>query len=172
MKKKLIFKNYNLKSLLIVCSFFFYSSYAMVNNSQAFNNCFYENNQPKTNVYLLKENYNDSWILDKTINNVDFYHKIVTCEDKKAVLLKFDNKNSFSVKISWKQIVNSKQEPNATDEFSSLNTLIVNSGSVEATDCSDNNNDLLVVLPSEASPMYMADILSFSFSNIVVKEIN
>jgi hypothetical protein len=135
-------------------------------------NAFNKDEQPEGIINMNQETKDDSWVLDTTLNNVVFYHKLVSCGDRKAVLLKFDNKNNFNVEISWKQIVNSKQEPNATDEFSSLNTLIVNSGSVEATDCSDSNNDLLVVLPGEASPMYIADILSFSFSNIVVKEIN
>lgn len=157
--------------------FHFDVSYSAVKSSPTskatiLTNAFNDDEQPEGIININQETKDDSWVLDTTLNNVVFYHKLVSCGDRKAVLLKFDNKNNFNVEISWKQIVNSKQEPNATDEFSSLNTLIVNSGSVEATDCSDSNNDLLVVLPGEASPMYIADILSFSFSNIVVKEIN
>jgi hypothetical protein len=113
-----------------------------------------------------------SWTLDKTVNNVDFYHKLIACGDKKAVLLKIENRNNFNVEITWKQIIGSKQIPNSTEESSTSQTLIVEPGITESVDCSENNNPILVILPTEINPTFLADIENFNFSSITIKELN
>jgi hypothetical protein len=126
----------------------------------------------KTTFDFEKEYNSDSWILNTTVNNVVFYHKLVSCGDKKAVLLKFENKNNFEVEVSWKQIVGSVQVPNPNDDLASNNTLVLKPGTTEPNDCSDIENDILVVLPNEVSPMFIADIETFNFSSIQIKELN
>ena len=126
----------------------------------------------KTTFDFEKEFNSDSWVLDTTVNNVIFYYKLVSCGDKKAVLLKFENKNNFDVEVSWKQIVGSKQIPNSNDELASNNTLVIKPGTTEPNDCSDTENAMLVVLPIEVSPMFIADIETFNFSSIQIRELN
>jgi hypothetical protein len=135
-------------------------------------NAFNENEQLEGIINMNLDTNDDSWVLDTTLNNIVFYHKIVPCGDKKAVLLKFENNNNFNVEISWKEIIGSKQVPNPNDEFSTTNTLIIQSGITEPIDCSDTTNAVLVVLPTEVSLLFIADIESFSFSSITINELN
>jgi hypothetical protein len=157
--------------------FHFDVSYSAVKSSPTskatiLTNAFNDDEQPEGIININQETKDDSWVLDTTLNNVVFYHKLVSCGDKKAVLLKFENRNNFNVEISWKEIIGSKQEPNPNDEFSTTNTLIIQLGITQPIDCSDTTNAALVVLPVEVSPMFIADIESFSFSSITVKELN
>lgn len=40
----------------------------------------------------------DTWVFDRTVQNVDLYHMVTACEGKKVVFLKFNNRNTYKVK--------------------------------------------------------------------------
>ena len=110
------------------------------------------------------------WILDKTIGNVDFYHSITVCNGKKVVFLKFNNKNSYSVKITWKEIFKI-QTGEIKDGFMGKKELVLSSGITTPNDCTDVVNKKSIVLPSEIDPVFVAEILDFSFKDITVNSI-
>ena len=110
------------------------------------------------------------WILDKTIGTVDFYHSITVCNGKKVVFLKFNNKNSYSVKITWKEIFKI-QTGEIKDGFMGKKELVLSSGITTPNDCTDVVNKKSIVLPSEIDPVFVAEILDFSFKDITVNSI-
>src|SRR5687767_12988572 len=50
------------------------------------------------------------WVLYASVRNVDFYYRIGECTGKKVVFLKFNNRNSQKVKVSWKEVFNTQFE--------------------------------------------------------------
>jgi hypothetical protein len=124
-------------------------------------------------VFSMQANaQDDSWTLQTTVNNVDFFHKLVDCGDRKAVLIKFDNKNSFDVKISWKQIIGTKEVPNTENESDQRFEMSLTNGVIGPNGCQDSEFDNLVITPFEVEPTYMATIRNFSFSNITAERVN
>ncbi len=112
----------------------------------------------------------DDWIIDTTLNKVVFYHKLVLCGDKKAVLLKFDNQNGFNVNISWNETLGTKQLPGLIESTFGIKKLLIKPGIIAPTDCTDSQNSILVILPNSVNPTFIADILSFNFSNITITQ--
>lgn len=112
----------------------------------------------------------DSWTLQTTVDNVDLQYKIVDCGEKKAVLMRFDNKNDFSVQVSWRHIIGSTLVPNTTVESSDTFSIVIGSGTTAPENCEDSNLEALVILPTEVDPTYIADITNFSFSSVTVVE--
>ena len=111
------------------------------------------------------------WIKSTTVNNVDFYHQIVTCGNKKAVLLRFENKNNFNVEVSWKELI-TIEEQFTSDSKLETKTLIINPGITEPSSCSDNSKSLLIILATEVNPTFGASINGFNFEDIKIKELN
>jgi hypothetical protein len=107
------------------------------------------------------------WILDKTVGNVDFYHIITVCNGKKTVFLKFNNKNSYSVKVTWKEVFKTRSEERK-DGYIGKKELVLSSGTTTPNDCTDAANKKSILLPSEIDPMSVSEILDFSFKEITV----
>jgi len=110
----------------------------------------------------------DGWVLDTTINKVLFYHKIVLCEDRNVVLLKFDNQNDFEVSVSIKANFKTKQIPSFIEGFNGI-SLNLKSGLTAPLTCSDENNKNLIITGVDVDPTYIADILDFNFKEITFK---
>ncbi len=109
----------------------------------------------------------NDWVLDQTTGNVEFYHKLVTCQGKKVVLLKLNNKNAYSVKVSWKEVFTTQMEQQAEGHFG-RKELVVAPGEVAAADCTGNHPRALMILPAGVSPAYEANIQKFSYKDILV----
>ena len=109
-----------------------------------------------------------SWILDTTVNGVEFYHSIQECNGKKAVFLKFNNRNTYQVKVSWKEVFATQQEAKV-EGGKGQKELIIPTGVTVPASCTDNMMSRKnIVLSSEVSPMYVAEIRGYSFKDIQV----
>lgn len=125
---------------------------------------------------LEKENFNGGiasgeWILDKTVSNVEFYYMSTECKGKKTVFLKFVNKNSYKVKVSWNEIFSTQMEKNINGKAGRKQ--IVLSGSETA----ENNCNTIKfkegrIFAEDVRPTYVAEILSFEFSKIIIQKSN
>lgn len=111
----------------------------------------------------------EGWVLDTIINKVAFYHKIVLCGDKNAVLLKFDNQNQTEVSISWKESFKTKQMLSNVIGFKEVKTLNVKTGLTSPNSCEDQNNISLIAGSHDVDPTFIADILDFAFIDITIK---
>jgi hypothetical protein len=107
------------------------------------------------------------WVLGQTVNNVEFYYKIAECNGKKVVLLKLNNKNSYKVKISWKEVFTTQMEQQAEGHFGKKE-LTVAPGEVYAGECTGSIHKELLILPTGVSPAYSADIQKFAYKDISV----
>jgi hypothetical protein len=110
---------------------------------------------------------NAPWVLDTTVANVDFFYMISECEGKKVVFLKFNNRNSNKVKVNWKEVFSTQFEKHR-EGFRGEKQLVLSQGETFQSDCSQINVKECMVLPSEVSPSYNADIVTFRFSKISV----
>ena len=113
----------------------------------------------------------DEWTLDKTVGNIDFYHKISTCDGKETVFLKLHNKSRTPVTVTWKEIfVVQPGEGEQKKMTSGLKKFAVPPGVSVAADCSDARQKLLITQPKQESPVHEEDIVSFSFSEIKISK--
>lgn len=107
------------------------------------------------------------WVLDKTVSNVDFYHAITACNDKNVVFLKFVNRNSTAVKISWKEIFVTKANEQKNG-FAGKKVLNLAPGTTTPADCSDVNNRQAIITSSDVDPTSIVDISNFIYEDITV----
>lgn len=112
------------------------------------------------------------WVYDKTVNHVDFYHKIISCEGKNAVVLKFINKNSYKVKVSWKEAFETAQVKIMTEAVYGEKELVLSAGeTLLSPGCEGSNSKQCLVLSQQAFPHYNADIIKFEFKDILITPI-
>ena len=109
------------------------------------------------------------WILDTTVNGVEFYHSIQECNGKQVVLLKFNNKNSMPVKVSWKELFTTQVEAKAAGG-AGQKELVIPKGVTVPASCTDAVNKKNIILSSEVSPAYVAQIKGFSYKDILVSK--
>jgi len=107
------------------------------------------------------------WVLYASVRNVDFYYRIAECTGKKVVFLKFNNRNTQKVKVSWKEVFNTQFEVQK-EGFRGTKQLMLPVGETAQSDCSNLKVKELLVLPSQVNPSYNADIKKFHFKNISV----
>lgn len=122
----------------------------------------------QTSCGMINDENNPEWILDKTVGNVDFYHRITDCDGKKAVFLKFNNKNNYKVSISWKEVFVTKQISEKKEGFFGQKKLVILPGETSPSDCSDKKNKVCLVGPDGVSPAYGAEIKEFYYKDISV----
>lgn len=108
------------------------------------------------------------WQLDKTIDGVELYHSIITCNNSNAVLLRFVNNNDHDVDISWKEVFTTQQVPEKKEGNNGKKQLRLVKGETFASGCNESRNRKCLVLPGEAIPTYAATIRSFEFKDISV----
>lgn len=112
---------------------------------------------------------NASWVLDATVNNVECYYKIITCNGATTVLLKFNNKNTNSVKITWEELFQSQFEKNLPG-INGQKELILLPGNTADNDC-NTVNPITVIHSFQISPTLPTEIKLFTFSNVKVTQI-
>lgn len=109
-----------------------------------------------------------NWTFAKTVGNVDFYYKISSCKGSNAVFLKFDNKNKYSVQISWKEVLITRQITSKKESMQGEKKLNLSPGETISSDCGDEKNTECAILAKDALPAYKADILQFEYKDISV----
>lgn len=111
----------------------------------------------------------DQWIFDKTVGNVDFYHRLADCSGQKVVFLKLNNKNSNAVHVSWKEVFATQMQAE-TEGFSGKKQLTLKPGESFVKDCSDSRLKELLILPTQVNPTYVVEIKQFGFKDIAVNK--
>ncbi|MBL0359417.1 MAG: hypothetical protein IPP72_22280 [Chitinophagaceae bacterium] len=107
------------------------------------------------------------WVLDKTVSNVDFYHSITACNGKNVVFLKFVNRNSQSVKISWQEIfVTSGRE--RREGFAGRKEMLIPTGTTTPADCADVASKKIIIRGGEVDPMSVVEIINFIYKDVTV----
>ena len=114
-----------------------------------------------------------TWILDTTVGKVKFYHTITQCGAKNAVLLKFENKNDYRVRINWKESFLTQQFAHYVDGFAGQKTLNIDKKeTLYPSSCSDTKNKTCIILAEDVSPAYLANIINVYFKEISVTVID
>ena len=113
---------------------------------------------------------NTGWILDKTIENVECYHMLMDCDGHKAVLLKFNNRNAYKVKITWKEVFDSQSEK-AVVGYLGQKELVLSPGETAQNDCTVGKMTQCITRGSQVNPTYLAEIKQFSFKDIIVSTV-
>lgn len=120
---------------------------------------------PKSNtVSTVRSNV---WVFHKTVDNVDFYHMLTNCNGKSVVLLKFNNKNDYKVKVSWKEVFTTQLEK-SVEGFNGIKQLFIGTGETMCSGCKDDKIKELLILPEQVTPSYGVSILGFAFKDVTV----
>ena len=145
--------------------------FLLILQSQAFSFSFSLNNCDPTRIKkLLKQTllHNafpaGTWVFDRTVQNVDLYHMITACEGKKVVFLKFNNRNMYKVEISRKEVFVTQMEK-AREGFRGMKQLILPPGETAQFDCTDVKNKECLIIASQVSPAYPAEIIQFEIKD-------
>lgn len=107
------------------------------------------------------------WRLDKTVSGVEFYYAITTCNKENVVFLKMNNKNSYPVEVSWKEVFQTQLEKNK-EGFAGTKKIALSPGETFESECNNIHQPLLVVMAGQISPTYVAIVSAFSFKDISV----
>lgn len=110
------------------------------------------------------------WKLDTTVGNVDLYYKIDACKGTNAVFLKFNNRNNYTVNISWKDLFVTQQVATKSAGVNGEKQLILTPGETVAEDCEDTKNKECILFAEKEIPAYKATITAFEFENIHVNK--
>lgn len=109
----------------------------------------------------------DNWVYHKTVNGVELYHQLTSCNSKTVVLLKFNNKNSHKVKVSWKEVFTTQLEK-SVEGYNGKKQLFIGPGETFSSGCQDDKIKELLILPQQVKPTYEASIKAFEFKDIDV----
>lgn len=121
------------------------------------------------NLFAISTYSDEGWKLDKTVNNVNCYYKLTECNGMDVVFLKFDNKNKYGVKISWKEVFTTQSE-NSKEGSQGRKELVLQSGITMPSGCTDGANKKNITLASQINPAYVAKIQKFEFKDITVSQ--
>lgn len=113
----------------------------------------------------------NNWQLKSSVNGVQCFSAITSCNGNPAVLLKFVNTNPNEVKISWKEAFSIKESSEKTEAFYGLKEMNLAPGETFAAGCSEAKNKKCLVLPEDAIPTHKATITDFEFREITVSRL-
>lgn len=111
---------------------------------------------------------NSEWTKSATVDNVNFYYKIVNCNNDDFVLLKFENKNDQKATISWTEKFIVADKP-AGFTYNKAKSLEISPGVTSQEDCENISNKSCVITLFEIDPTYHPSVTGFEFENIQVK---
>jgi hypothetical protein len=112
-----------------------------------------------------------NWQLDKTVNGVDFFYAMSSCDGHDVVFLKIKNKNKYSVEITWKEVFQT-QLAKDKEGFSGAKKIVLPPGEMAETDCAHPSNPALRILSSQVDPTYVVSITKFNYKDISVIKMN
>jgi hypothetical protein len=108
-----------------------------------------------------------AYTLGLNAGNVDCYYVLDQCNGKTVVLLRFDNRNSSPVTISWEEQFTTVQMPQWSPGIKTKQ-MVLPVGVTELTGCGDPGNRLLIIHGTQVSHTYVADITGFAYTNVTV----
>ena len=117
----------------------------------------------------IKEKVDVDWQLDATVSGVQFYHSLTRCNGIKVVFLKFVNTNTYQVKIAWKEVFATQADPKI-EGYMGQKKLLLPPGETSETNCENSSHKECLILPSQVTPTYNADILKFEYKEIIVSK--
>ena len=109
--------------------------------------------------------YAQGYTLDTTSGGVECYHQLSQCNGNTVVMLKFNNTNTSSVTISWKQLFATTEFPAITQGYKDRQ-LVLAPGETVAIDCNDAAHIACIIGPDDVSPAYIAVITQFAFKDV------
>jgi hypothetical protein len=112
-----------------------------------------------------------TYTLGTTSIDVDCYYSITSCNGKTVVMLRFDNRNTSPVTISWKEVFNTTLIPGSNPGYK-VKQAILPPGVSEASSCTDVNHRDFIIGEADVSRAYRADITGFAFSDVTITPAN
>jgi hypothetical protein len=112
----------------------------------------------------------EDWVLDKTVSNVEFYHAIRVCNGKNTVFLKFVNRNTRAVKVTWKEVVLTPDRQRK-EGYAGKKEMLIQPGITTTQDCADVDNKKTIVRGSELDPLSVVEIAKFMYQDITVTDV-
>jgi hypothetical protein len=91
------------------------------------------------------------------------------CNGKKVVLLKFNNRNNYKIKVSWKEVFKTQLEQQ-TESFRGQKQLVIAPGEIFESDCTNIKYKECLITSDQVSAAYGAEILKFDFKDINVSK--
>jgi hypothetical protein len=113
----------------------------------------------------------NKWVLNKSVGNVDLFYKISECNGEKVIFLKFDNKNDYSVKITWKEAIADKVFGNVVDCHNGDKQLTLSPGITVQDDCTSALSPECRINVQNAIPTHVADPFGLEFKNVTVSKV-
>jgi len=113
----------------------------------------------------------NNWVLNKSVGNVDLYYKISECNGEKVIFLKFDNKNNYSLKITWKEAIADKVFGNVVDCHYGEKQLTLPPGVTVQDGCSSISCPECQINMRTAIPTHEADPLNLEFKEVTVSKV-
>jgi hypothetical protein len=109
------------------------------------------------------------WIADQRVNGVSFFHRLTTCNGRTVVFLKFENKTTRPVSVTWTEIFDT-QSKKGSEGWKGPKQIMLKPGTTSQADCAGTDNPQCRVVPLDVNPTYVAVIKSFAFANITVTD--
>lgn len=121
-----------------------------------------------TNQVTTRINSDEQWTLAKSTDKVDIYYVIKDCKGQKTVFLKVDNKNSYAVKVSWKEKFQTLQK--VTVDGASAKQLVLNAGETIQASCDNDAAKECVIAASQVTPAFKADVSKYDVADVSVSK--
>jgi hypothetical protein len=113
----------------------------------------------------------NNWVLDKSVGNVDLYYKISECNGEKVIFLKFDNKNTYSVKVAWKEAVTDKTFGKEVDCYYGEKNLTLAPGVTLQDGCGSVLVPECQINLKTAIPTHPVDPLNLEFKEVTISKV-
>jgi hypothetical protein len=122
-----------------------------------------------TNKIVSQSNSDEQWILAKSTDKVDIYYVIKdNCKGQQTVFLRVDNKNSYAVKVSWKEKFETQQKVTVLGPAGKQLALAAGE-SIQAS-CDNDAVKECVIAASQVTPAFKADISKYDVADLSVSK--
>lgn len=112
------------------------------------------------------------WILKKSTGNVSLYYKIGECNGSDVIFLKFDNKNNYNVRITWKESITDKANGAQIDNYKGQKELVLVPGVTQQDGCAGLNVEECVIRMTEVTPVRVVDPQELEFKDVKVSKVS
>ena len=92
------------------------------------------------------------------------------CEGRKAVFLKFINKNEYKVKVNWTEAFTTQMGKDIKGA-AGQKKIILSKFEIAENNCSTTKFKEGRIFAGDVNPTYIADILAFEFNDIKVERL-
>ncbi|MFT3705755.1 MAG: hypothetical protein QM802_25525 [Agriterribacter sp.] len=124
----------------------------------------------KTSDNTIIQNTALNWQLDKTVAGVDFFYAISSCNGDNVVFLKMNNKNQYSVEVSWKEVFQT-QLAKDKEGLAGAKKIVLAKGETLESDCDHPTQPSLLIHSSQVDPTYVVTISKFNYKDVSVNKV-